>query len=156
MPWASSQETAYAHHHFVGRAGYYHCRWRGLPDRSPPALILRSFIGIRLDSRLTLTVRRTLPVFPHEQTSAAPVGMSQRCHNRTHAPQQTARYSITSSASCKNDSRSERPRALAVLRLTTSSNLTGDCAGKLPGGSPLRTRSTYEAERRKISAPSGP
>src|ERR1700674_5537682 len=65
-------------------------------------------------------------------------------------------YSITSSASCKNDSRSERPRALAVLRLTTSSNLTGDCAGKLPGGSPLRTRSTYEAERRKISAASGP
>src|SRR2546430_3704807 len=65
-------------------------------------------------------------------------------------------YSITSSASCKNDSRSERPRALAVLRLTTSSNLTGDCAGKLPGGSPLRTRSTYEAERRKMSAVSGP
>ena len=39
-------------------------------------------------------------------------------------------------------SRTDRPSALAVLRLTTSSNLFGDCAGKLPGNSPLRMRST--------------
>ena len=52
------------------------------------------------------------------------------------------RHSITSSASSKNESRSDRPNALAVLRLTTSSNLFGDCAGKLPGDSPLRMRST--------------
>src|ERR1035437_551903 len=65
-------------------------------------------------------------------------------------------YSITSSASSKNDSRTDRPSALAVLRFTTSSNLTGDCAAKLAGSSPLRMRSTYEAERRKISAVSGP
>jgi hypothetical protein len=38
----------------------------------------------------TLTARRSLPVFPYEQTSAAPVGMSQRCQFRPHAPQQTA------------------------------------------------------------------
>src|ERR1700676_195147 len=38
----------------------------------------------------TLTARRSLPVFPYEQTSAAPVGMSQRCQEETHAPQQTA------------------------------------------------------------------
>jgi hypothetical protein len=29
--------------------------------------------------RVALTVRRTLPVLPYEQTSAAPVGMPQRC-----------------------------------------------------------------------------
>src|SRR5262249_19695433 len=52
------------------------------------------------------------------------------------------RYSITSSASSKNDSRIERPSVLAVLRLTASSNLFGDCTGKLPGDSPLRMRST--------------
>src|SRR4030095_2090519 len=51
-------------------------------------------------------------------------------------------HSITSSASSKNDSRIDRPSALAVLRVTTSSNLSGDCAGKLPGDSPLRMRST--------------
>jgi hypothetical protein len=32
----------------------------------------------------------SLPVFPYEQTPAAPVRMSQKCHKRTHAPQQTA------------------------------------------------------------------
>jgi hypothetical protein len=36
-------------------------------------------------NRVALTVRRTLPVFPYEQTSAAPVGMSQRCQQATSA-----------------------------------------------------------------------
>src|SRR5262249_43763657 len=48
------------------------------------------------------------------------------------------------------------PSALAALRLTTSSNFSGDCTGKLPAGSPLRMRSTLELERRKMSAVSGP
>ena len=65
-------------------------------------------------------------------------------------------YSITSSARSNKDSRTERPRALAVLRLTASSNLSGDCTGRLPALSPLRMRSTYELERRKISTLSGP
>src|SRR4029079_7427441 len=65
-------------------------------------------------------------------------------------------YSITSQARNKNVWRTGRPRALAALRLIASSNLSGDCAGKLPTGSPLRIRSTYELERRKISAVSGP
>jgi hypothetical protein len=33
-------------------------------------------------NRVTLTAHRSLPVFPEQQTSAAPVGMSQRCHER--------------------------------------------------------------------------
>ena len=65
-------------------------------------------------------------------------------------------YSITSSASSKNDSRIVSPSALAVLRLTASSYLFGACTGRLPGASPLRIRSTYSLERRKISAVSGP
>jgi hypothetical protein len=35
-------------------------------------------------------MRRSLPVFHYEQTSAASVGMSQTCHFRTHALQQIA------------------------------------------------------------------
>jgi hypothetical protein len=34
-------------------------------------------------NRVALTVHRTLPVFPHEQTSATPVGMSQGCQQAT-------------------------------------------------------------------------
>jgi hypothetical protein len=45
---------------------------------------------------------------------------------------------------------------LAVLRLITSSNLVGSCTGKSAGFSPLRMRSTYEAERRTISTVFGP
>jgi hypothetical protein len=41
-------------------------------------------------NRVTLTTRHSLPVFPEQQTSAAPVGMSQTCHQRTHAPQKIA------------------------------------------------------------------
>jgi predicted PurR-regulated permease PerM len=36
------------------------------------------------------TLERASDVFPNEQTSAAPVGMSQRCHKETHALQQRA------------------------------------------------------------------
>ena len=66
------------------------------------------------------------------------------------------RYSITSSASSKNDSRTDRPSALAVFRLTTSSYFSGDCTGRSAGASPFRMRLTYELERRRISAVSGP
>src|SRR3974377_531834 len=48
------------------------------------------------------------------------------------------------------------PSDFAVLRWTTSSNLTGACAGSAAGFSPLKIRSTYEAARRKMSAVSGP
>jgi hypothetical protein len=42
---------------------------------------------------------------------------------RRHAVQQTASYSITSSARSSNDGGTVRPSALAVLRLITSPNL---------------------------------
>jgi hypothetical protein len=37
-------------------------------------------------NRVILTMRRSLPVYPDKQTFLEPVGMSQKCHNRTHAP----------------------------------------------------------------------
>jgi hypothetical protein len=41
-------------------------------------------------NRVTSTVRRSLPVFPYNQTYPGVVAMSQMCQFRPHAPQQTA------------------------------------------------------------------
>src|SRR5215475_3534975 len=65
-------------------------------------------------------------------------------------------HSITSSASSRKESEIVRPSALAVLRFTLSSNFVGACVGRSAGFAPFRIRSTYEAERRKMSAVSGP
>jgi Arm DNA-binding domain len=51
-------------------------------------------------------------------------------------------HSITSSALASSAGGTVIPRALAVLRLMTSSYLFGACTGKLAGFSPLRMRST--------------
>src|SRR5262245_26641257 len=51
-------------------------------------------------------------------------------------------HSITSSARASSDGGTSRPRALAVLRLITSSYLVGACTGRSAGFSPLRMRST--------------
>ena len=45
-------------------------------------------------------------------------------------PQQTDRYSITSSARASSVGGTSRPSALAVLRLITSSNLVGCITGR--------------------------
>src|SRR5712691_390900 len=44
-----------------------------------------------------------------------------------------------------------RPRALAVLRLITSSNLVGCATGRSPGLAPFRILSTNPAARRNMS-----
>src|SRR4029079_4429621 len=44
-----------------------------------------------------------------------------------------------------------RPRVLAALRLTTSSNLVGCSTGRSPGVAPLRIRSTKLAPRRNMT-----
>jgi hypothetical protein len=59
----------------------------------------------------------------------------------------SANYSITSSANASSRSGIVRPSALAVLRLTANSNLTGACTGRSAGLTPLRMRSTYAAAR---------
>jgi hypothetical protein len=53
-----------------------------------------------------------------------------------------SRHSITSSARTSSVGGTSRPRALAVLRLITSSYLVGACTGRSAGFSPLRMRST--------------
>jgi hypothetical protein len=40
------------------------------------------------------------------------------------------------------DGGTARPRALAVLRFTTISNLVGNCTGRSPGFAPRRMQST--------------
>jgi hypothetical protein len=51
-------------------------------------------------------------------------------------------HSITSSARARSVGGIVRPRARAVLRLMTSSNLVGSCTGRSAGLAPLRMRST--------------
>ena len=51
-------------------------------------------------------------------------------------------HSITSSARASNEGGTVRPSALAVLRLTTSSNLVGCAIGKSAGLLPLKILST--------------
>ena len=52
------------------------------------------------------------------------------------------RYSMTSSARSRIDGGTARPSALAVLRFTTISNLTGSWTGRSAGFSPRKMRST--------------
>jgi len=42
--------------------------------------------------RWVIRVARALPVCPYQRTCSAQVGMSQRCHQPTHAPQQTSAW----------------------------------------------------------------
>ena len=62
-------------------------------------------------------------------------------HIRTHAPQQSEPYSIASSARPIKVAGTVRPSALAVLRLTSVSNLVGSRTGEFAGFVALRTRS---------------
>ena len=57
-------------------------------------------------------------------------------------------HSITSSARSRNASGIDRPSALAVVRLMTSSNLDGCSTGISPGFVPRRILSTNSAARR--------
>jgi hypothetical protein len=69
-------------------------------------------------------------------------------HNQTHALQQRAPYSITSSARARKDSGMVSPSALAVLRLITSSTFVSSWTGRWAGFSPLRMRPEYTPTRR--------
>jgi hypothetical protein len=75
-----------------------------------------------------LAASRCFPLFPQQRTSLNRVGMSVRCQQETHAPQQKASYSITSSARASS--------AGGTARLTSSTLVdcfTGRSAGFSPG-----------------------
>src|SRR5262249_19767041 len=57
-------------------------------------------------------------------------------------------HSITSSARARRVDGTSRPSDLAVLRLTTSSNLVGCSTGNSAGLVPFKIRSTYKVARR--------
>ena len=80
---------------------------------------------------------------------AQPSPYGQRASQQQH--QLAVYYSITSSARSRIAGGTVRPSALAVLRLTTSSNLVGCSTGRSAGLSPLRILSTKPAARRNRS-----
>src|SRR4029434_4472912 len=64
------------------------------------------------------------------------------CQQETHALQQKASYSITSSARTSKEGGTVRPSSLAVFRLITNSNLVGCSTGRSEGLVPLSILST--------------
>src|SRR5262249_23807889 len=62
-----------------------------------------------------------------------------------------AHHSITSSARATKIGETSKPKALAVLRLTTNSNLVPCSTGRSAGFDPLRILSTKVAERYQVS-----
>jgi|SRR5215471_19812128 len=72
---------------------------------------------------------------------ALPTGRSERTRDPCSAARHVC-YSIISSARASSIGGTVSPNALAVLRLTTSSNSVGCSIGSCAGLAPLRTRST--------------
>src|SRR5262249_44627400 len=66
-------------------------------------------------------------------------------------PPSPSHHSITSSARARSVGGISRPSALAVVRLTTSSNLVGCSTGRSAGFAPRRILSTNSAARRNRS-----
>src|SRR5262249_27923469 len=70
--------------------------------------------------------------------------------------ERAAVHSITSSARASSIGEISRPRALAVMRLRTNSNLVGCSTGMSPGFAPRRILSTSSAARRNMPGTFGP
>ena len=70
--------------------------------------------------------------------------------------QVAALHLITRSARSRIDCGTVMPRAVAVLRFTTSSNVADWSMGRSPGFAPLRILSTYIASRRYVSVKFSP
>ena len=121
-PAADKRRNAYLRTSSCTTATLGHCR-------NQPRRVMRS-TRCRIEHNVSFGQHRTNP----RMGSVLP------CHNRTHAPQQTALYSITSSARPSSASGIVRPSALAVLILMSNSIFVACCTGKLAGFSPLRIR----------------
>jgi hypothetical protein len=114
--------------------------------------------------RKSLCSRSTVPMWPTRQlrvsgqradrvsylqklTDCASPKASARCQTM-HLSKKGGAYSITSSARASSIGGMVIPRALAVLRLMTSSNFVGCSTGSSAGLAPLNTLSTKLAARR--------
>src|ERR1700730_3131898 len=112
----------------------------------------RALKGTWRDSRMSRlghgrrkSMRPTLsPLLIQEHSKPRRGGTHTSCQLRTHAAQQDASYSITSSAVASNCGGTVRPSIVAVWELMTSSNLLDCTTGKSAGLAPLRMRPTYE------------
>jgi hypothetical protein len=107
--------------------------------------------------RATALVRNPASLSDEQRDFHSPSrGLCTRCERpRSRAAEQrdelASVHSITSSAVASSDGGTSSPSALAVLRLTTSSNLTGAWTGSSLGFEPWRMRSAYDAARRYSS-----
>jgi hypothetical protein len=150
--------------------------FRGISSRSPgvafaetnvepdvasfaPAEVLHSLAKCR-EASLSLRVVADANQHPNAPHPAGLLRSSRKrpcgCRAAEERDELAAVHSITSSARTKKVSAIARPSALAVLRLTISSNFVGCSIGRSAGLAPLRMRSTKYAARRyrpRMSAP---
>src|SRR6516165_8565959 len=126
-------------------------------DRPNRVIVRNGFIKTKRIEKLTLVViepphhRSPLQRIASEQQNHRSPGSQTTFATKSANQRHRGRHSITSSARSSSCGGTSRPRAFAVLRLTTSSNLTGAWTGSSLGFSPLRMRSAYVAARRKLS-----
>ena len=104
----------------------------------------RFYVGFGSKARITAS-QHCCPLHLNERISAVMNrGFLRATCGLVHCSKRRSRvaiiHSITSSAMASTPGGIVRPSALAVLRLTTSSNLVGCTTGKSAGFSPLRTR----------------
>src|SRR5262249_10316874 len=122
LPGRPDRPRAWARNRFKDRTRRFH---RG-PANGPEWAQLRRglpVVGMPTDGRTPVT---------HEDW------LGLRDGKRTAIHSEGSCYSLTSSARARIDGGTVRPSALAVLRLTTSSNLVGGSTGKSAGLAPLR------------------
>src|SRR5215469_13734649 len=94
----------------------------------------------------TLSSHSLAPTARVKNTAHQPLprtGWALEAEKRTAIHAECGCYSMTSSARERIDGGTVRPRASAVLRLTTSSNVVGCWTGRSAGFSPLRIRPMY-------------
>ena len=102
-------------------------------------------VSLFADSARILIVRKDLPAdtlkdfIAYAQTNQAKMQFGSAGAPELMRCSKQPRHSITSSARPSNEGGTVSPRALAVLRLITSSNFTGSSIGKSAGFSPFKT-----------------
>src|SRR6516162_4880963 len=117
-------------------------------DRQVPPLAVAGFAQTLAECDLTLWGRRLRSNADEADHRQCPL-LGLRCErpSRRAAKERDElaplNHSITSSARTSARLGTVRPSALAVLTLSTVSNLTGCCTGRSAGLSPLRMRPAY-------------